>query len=195
MTRTTRQTAEPLENLGLVATGRNVHDLIGFIRNGHTDLNPPYQRPSVWTEDQRIGLIYSWLRGLPIPAIAVNRRDPAWGWSDGDRYPDAVIDGKQRLETALAWFNGKLAVPASWFDPEYVAKTVQTDDGPYVRFTGLTPTGQRFSKREFIIPVAESKLPSITAVAEVYLIVNGGGTPQTESDMARAERVSKGGKR
>jgi hypothetical protein len=193
MKRTTRQTAEPLTHWGLHAGNRNVHDLVGFIRGGHIDLNPPYQRDPVWTDDQRIGLVRSWIQGLPIPAITMNAHAEEWGWRESRRYLYAIVDGKQRLETALAWFDGKLTVPASWFGAEYVARTVRTDDGPYVRFTDLTTIGQRFPKRDFTIPVVEAKLASTKAEAEIFLLVNGGGTPQTDADMARAERVSKGG--
>ena len=44
-----------------------------------TDLSPPYQRGSVWTEDQRLDLMYSLLAGYPIGAVILNdRMNTAW---------------------------------------------------------------------------------------------------------------------
>ena len=145
----TRQVAAPVEHINLSATNRTARDLVHFVQDGHIDMNPPYQRGQVWSGDQRIALVFSWLRGLPTGVIILSdRANPHWSAASGDVYREglavwAVIDGKQRLSTAIAWFEGEFAVPASYFEPELVARTETTSDGPYVRFNGLTGQGQR----------------------------------------------------
>jgi hypothetical protein len=193
----TRQTDTPLDHLSLSATDRFADFFVRCVERGDMLLDAPYQRGDVWTEDQRIALVRSWLMGLPIPAVIINdRTGRSWTRSNPDPAADAavyaVIDGKQRILTAAAWLAGNVAVPASWFPTTHVEVTEPTDDGPYVRYTGLTEVGRRFAENRCVLPCAEGRLPSVKAEAEVYLLVNGGGTPQTDADMDNAERVARG---
>jgi hypothetical protein len=189
----TLQTDRPLTHAGLSLTNRPVDFFVHNHGKGRVLLDPPYQRGSVWTDDQRRALIYSWLTGTPIPAVVINDRRSA-GWYRGrdfDRRPPmyAVIDGRQRIETAVEWFTGRLYVPASWFEPAYVARTGDLGDGPYVSFEGLSEVGQRLTEN-FTLPCAEGQLPTLKAEADLYLLVNGGGTPQNAADMQRAADVA-----
>jgi hypothetical protein len=192
----TRQTTQPIEHHSLGATNRFADFFVRTVESGDMILDAPYQRGNVWTEDQRIGLIRSWLHGFPIGAVILNDRGGPW-WTEanpGSRFglgpAYSVVDGKQRILTTIAWFAGQFAVPASWFPADRVDATEDTDDGPYVRFTGLTRVGQRFAENRMVLPCAEGKLPTVQAEAEVYLLVNGGGTPQTDADMARAAQIA-----
>ncbi len=190
----TRQTAQPLEQLRLSATNRNARELVNMVNDGLITLDPPYQRGDVWTLDQRIALVQSWLLGLPIPAVIVNDRWSQWwadpGYRDTEGPAYAVVDGKQRLQTAVLWFAGELTVPASWLPSEDVTTVVDTEDGPYVRYTGLSPVARRSIGFNFLLPMVEAKLPSVAAEARVYRLVNGAGTPQTDEDMKRAARLA-----
>jgi hypothetical protein len=179
----TRQTAAPLARVPMNTFNRSALELVRQIHAGQLDLNPPYQRGAVWSEDQRVALIFSLMSGLPVPTLILNQRhtDP----------PYVAIDGKQRLLCVVAWFGDDLAVPASWFPDGLVAATQPTTDGPYVTFGGLTDKGQRSTSR-MMLPVGEAMLPDIEAEARVYLLVNGGGTPQTDADMSNATRVAEG---
>jgi hypothetical protein len=190
----TRQTTTPLEHISLGATNRFVEFFVRTVERGDMTLDAPYQRGDVWTRDQQIALVRSWLMGLPVPAVIINDRTSPW-WNQAN--PDAelgpvyaVIDGKQRILAGIAWLSGELAVPASWFPPEHVETTEATGDGPYVRFTGLTRVGQRFAENRAVLPCAEGKLSTVQEEAEVYLLVNGGGTPQTAADMENAAKVA-----
>lgn len=198
----TRQTTAPLERLPLDTFNRQAREMVRLIQDGDLDLNPPYQRGAVWTEDQRVALVRSWLTGIPIPTLIINDRGSMW-WTDTEVYDRrkpvgpsyVVIDGKQRLLAAVAWMSGDLAVPASWFDPEHVAVTEDTDDGPYVRLTGLTDVGQRMAGMRIMLPTGEAKLATMREEAATYLLVNGGGTPQSDADMDNAARVAAGHER
>ena len=61
------------------------------------ELTPQFQRNSVWKKRDRALLIESILLGMPIPAIFLYERRV------GARTKFDVIDGKQRLETILAF--------------------------------------------------------------------------------------------
>jgi hypothetical protein len=192
-----RQTAQPLPDYRLSASNKTAREVA---RNmvPLMDMNPPYQRGAVWTVDQQIALVKSWAMGVPVPAVILNDRDtPAWAEDMGpldygadDVRTWAVVDGKQRIETAVAWYAGMLAVPASWFPTSHVEATVHTADGPYVVYTGLSRPWQRRLGTSCMLPVVEARLPSLRAEAELYLLVNGGGTGQSEEDMTRAVRIA-----
>lgn len=190
----TRQTTAPIRNVSMYASNRGARDVARtMVEQG--DLSPAYQRGSVWTEDQRVALVRSWMTGIPVPAVIINDRfTDAWP-TDAERMPlggyvYAVVDGKQRIETAIAWFAGDFAVPASWFEPDVVESTEETEDGPYVRYTGLTLIGQRRFANDAKLPVIEASLGSVEEEAALYLTVNGGGTPQSEADMTAAATVA-----
>lgn len=192
----THRTSAPIESYSLQVASRSAREIARIFTDPDGDLSPEYQRGSVWTEDQRINLVRSWLMGVPIPAIIIN--DRLFGpWLDGGPdgtplggYSYAVIDGKQRVETAIAWFGGDLAVPASWFAAEVVEHTETTDDGPYVRYTGLVRAEQRHQSLRFQLPTVEAQVPTIEDEAALYLLVNGEGTPQTAENMGNAARVA-----
>lgn len=193
----TFQTSAPLTHQSLQASNRRADDVARMVLAGDLDLNAPYQRPSVWTRAQRLGLIRSWCLGVPVPAVMVNDRGThAWRVANGSSPVDdgeptyVVVDGKQRIETAYAWFHGDLAVPASWFETEDVEETVQTDDGPYVRYSGLSAVRQRLMSNRATLPVIETSVVSMAEEADLFVLINGSGTPQTEDDMANAAQYA-----
>ncbi|WP_251153704.1 DUF262 domain-containing protein [Cellulosimicrobium sp. Marseille-Q4280] len=190
----TMQTAAPLAHRSLDASNRHARELARQVVEGHMSLDAPYQRGSVWTERQQRDLVRSWMLGLPVPAIVVNRRYAVdtFDHGNGAAFELAAIDGKQRLQAAIAWFFGDLAVPASWFAADDVEATIETSDGPYVRYRDLAISRQRLLTNRCLIPVAEATLDSIAAEAEVFGLLNGAGVAQTEADMARAAAIAAG---
>jgi hypothetical protein len=74
-----------------------IHDIVNLYEDGQLNLNPGFQRDSVWTTKDRAKLIESILRNYPLPAIFLYRRE-----EKGKLIYD-VIDGKQRLESILLY--------------------------------------------------------------------------------------------
>lgn len=190
----TLQSSAPLVHQSLDASARQARELARLHRTGELILDAPYQRGAVWSTDQRRNLIRSWLLGLPIPAIILNDRGTeSWAVANGaQEQVYAVIDGKQRLESAIAWFTGQLDVPASWFEPDAVERTRDTDDGPYVTFDELTLPGQRWTTNRALLPVASAKVSSVAAEAVIFGLVNGAGVPQDEDTLERARSIAAG---
>jgi hypothetical protein len=191
----TRQTAVPLDHNSLNPSFQAARSLVENIKCGELILDPPYQRGSVWTLDQRIALVESWLRGLPAGVVILSDRGEGL-WNGPDPYATgkgiwACVDGKQRLTTAVMWFNSEFAIPASWVPVDFTEAPEDTEDGPYVRYSGMTVRGQRFLDLRCQLLVAQTKDCATEAdEAAFYLLVNGGGTVQTEADMARAANVA-----
>src|SRR5258705_11447420 len=74
---------------------RTVTDIQNLYEDNLLNLEPGFQRQSVWSERDRAKLIDSILRNYPLPAIFLYRRE-----EEGCIYYD-VIDGKQRIESVL----------------------------------------------------------------------------------------------
>lgn len=74
---------------------RTAQDFVLLFNDGLLNLEPGFQRDSVWTLSDRKKLIESLLQGYPIPSIFLYRQN-----ANGKLCYD-VIDGKQRLETIL----------------------------------------------------------------------------------------------
>ncbi|GAA4824181.1 DUF262 domain-containing protein [Streptomyces ziwulingensis] len=194
----TRQTAAPLQHLSLNTADRQAREVVrSFTESFGLDLTPPYQRGKVWTEDQQVALIRSWLTGTPTGVVIFNDRStPEWAAANGydpterDEPVYSCIDGKQRISAARAWFGNDLAVPASWFETEHVERTEDTGDGPYVRWSGITLPRQRHFANRAHLTLATARVATVQEEAAIYLLVNGGGTPQAEADMLNAARVA-----
>lgn len=194
----TRQTRTPLVHLGLSASDRQVRELARSFRETFgLDLQPPYQRGRVWTEDQKVALVRSWLTGTPTGVVILNDRSTT-EWEQVNGYDPAsrgeavyaCIDGQQRISTAIDWFGDEFAVPASWFATEDITATEETGDGLYVRWSGLTVARQRHFANRAQLAVAMARVSTLQEEAEIYLLVNGGGTPQTSASMNNAARIA-----
>ena len=76
---------------------QTIMSLMQLQENDSLNLEPGFQRNSVWRLSDRRKLIQSILEGYPMPSIFLYRREEE-GWPIYD-----VIDGKQRLETIFMY--------------------------------------------------------------------------------------------
>jgi hypothetical protein len=144
--------------------------LVWSLQKGELNIDPPYQRGSVWGSERSVALIES----LTIGSIFLNERPyPEW---------PVVIDGKQRLLTARGWEESKLIVPSKWFEPVELGVS-----GDWVRFNELSEIGQRRWRNGAHVQVYWSKFPGTLEEIEaqerrLFDLINFGGVPQGESD-------------
>jgi hypothetical protein len=75
---------------------KDVQDFISLFKDGRLNLEPGFQRKSVWTENDRKKLILSVVQNYPIPSVFLYKSTD----EDGKLRYD-VLDGKQRLESLL----------------------------------------------------------------------------------------------
>jgi len=105
------------------AQTKTLQDIINLYKDDHLNLEPAFQRASVWNDRDRAHLVDSILRGYPLPAVFFRRRTNDSGYLIYD-----VIDGKQRIESILRFcgevrggrFPAKTLLPgneyAEWID-------------------------------------------------------------------------------
>jgi hypothetical protein len=95
-------------------------------RNDQLDLNPPYQRKSVWSPKDRRFFLDTIFRNYPTPPVFIHRSVNDQGMT---KYH--VVDGKQRLETILNFAKNKIALDPKFGDINLDGKKfndLKTDD-------------------------------------------------------------------
>lgn len=161
---------------------RTIGELGRSVVEGRMIFDAPYQRGEVWSLDRKVNLWRSLLMHLPIGAIFLNFR----GYR---RDVDYVVDGQQRLRAIGEYFADGYGLPSEWFPTAWL--TEPSDRESHVRFSGLSDTG-RSKLRLGLPPVAvyTTMLATVEEEAELYLLINFGGVPQTEEDRARTSRLT-----
>ncbi len=91
-------------------TTQDISWFLDLYYNKQLDLNPPYQRRSVWTKKDKEYFLDTIFRDYPCPAIFLYKE------SEGKKTTYYVVDGKQRLETILDFINNKIAIPKDFGD-------------------------------------------------------------------------------
>ncbi len=89
-------------------------DLYG---NEQLELDPPYQRRSIWSPRDRRFFLDSIFRGFPSPTIFLHKTI-----DDIGRTKYAVVDGKQRLETIMSFIQDKIYIDKEYGDTRLEGK-------------------------------------------------------------------------
>lgn len=85
--------------------------LMDLHRNKQLDLDPPYQRRSVWTRKDRQFFLDTIFRNYPSPAIFLHKTI-----DDAGKATYHVVDGKQRTQTILDFIYDRLRVGSDFGD-------------------------------------------------------------------------------
>ncbi|MBL7839648.1 MAG: DUF262 domain-containing protein [Cyclobacteriaceae bacterium] len=75
---------------------KDLQDFISLHHEGRLNLEPGFQRQSVWSLNDRKKLIQSILQNYPVPSVFLYKRPDEHGRLNYD-----VLDGKQRIESCL----------------------------------------------------------------------------------------------
>lgn len=109
-------------------TTQQITWFLDLYRNSQLDLEPPYQRKSVWSSKDRKFFLDTIFRNYPAPPIFIHRTVNDQGYT---KYH--VVDGKQRLETILSFFESKISIAPDFGDVNLNGK----------KFKDLTPEYKR----------------------------------------------------
>lgn len=100
------------------STSQDVSWFLDYRRNGQLNLDPPYQRGSVWNLKDRRFFLDTVFRGYPCPPIFLHKTLDA-----EQKTVYAVVDGKQRLQTLLMFADGQIALAQDFGDARFNGKT------------------------------------------------------------------------
>ncbi len=99
------------------STTQDISWFLDLYRNDQLDLNPSYQRRSVWTEKDRKYFLDTVFRDYPCPAIFLHKEINGAG-----KQIYHVVDGKQRLETIIHFVENKIAIDKDFEDMNIAGK-------------------------------------------------------------------------
>lgn len=97
--------------MGRTLTTQDVSWFLDLYDKGQLDLDPPYQRRSVWSPKDRRYFIDTILNNYPAPPIFLHKT-----LDDNGRSTYHVVDGKQRLQTIILFRDNKVAIPSDFSD-------------------------------------------------------------------------------
>ena len=164
----------PQQSISHRPESRTITDIQNLFENDLLNLEPGFQRQSVWSERDRGKLIDSILRNYPLPAIFFYRRE-----DDGQIIYD-VIDGKQRIESILM-FMGQMR-------GRYDVKTQLPDgDGAeWVNWKRLCKLKLQHLITGYRIPVIEVD-GELGDIIEVFVRINSTGKALTPQERRHAK--------
>ncbi|WP_343539462.1 DUF262 domain-containing protein [Sphingobacterium thalpophilum] len=84
---------------------------LDLYNNNQLELNPPYQRKSVWSTKDRKFFLDTIFRNYPVPPIFIHREV-----NDAGKTTYNIVDGKQRLETIFMFYNNKISIDSKFGD-------------------------------------------------------------------------------
>lgn len=131
---------------------------------GGINLDPDYQREHVWTQAQQIAYVEYILMGGEV-GMQITWNSP--DWNGNYKRTTELVDGKQRIEAVRAFMRDEFAAFGGVF-------TAYTDN--------LRMIGPRF---EFRV----CKLETREEILQLYLNINAGGTPHTQSELDRVRAL------
>jgi len=79
-----------------------IQDLINLRKNKELDLNPWYQRRSVWSDSQRAYLVNTLFVRMPVPSIYIRYAIDI----ENEKVAKEVVDGQQRCRAILDFYDG-----------------------------------------------------------------------------------------
>lgn len=149
--------SEPLRRVERVVSTHDITWLLDLAKNEQLNLDPPYQRKSVWTTKDRRFFMDTVFRNYPSPAIFLHKEiDDATGQTTYH-----VVDGKQRILTILLYVDNKFALSDDFGDTRFAGR----------RWRDLDATARRLLWN-YRVTVEELDDASIIDVNDVFSRLN-----------------------
>jgi len=144
------------------------------------NLNPGFQRLSVWGKKDRQMLIDTILRRMPLPNLFL------WKRNEGHKVIYDVIDGKQRIESLLEFTKVREPMTVK-FDPENDSDWVSSEVYNWT-WKEIQKHEKRIKRRflsyEFPVVIISGSLPD---VEKVFIRINSTGLKLTPQEILHAK--------
>jgi hypothetical protein len=163
-----------MNELRYQASTQTIQDIVNRFDVSSLNLEPGFQRQSVWKDTDRKKLIDSILRGYPLPALFMYKRN-----ENGELVYD-VIDGKQRLESILM-FMGRMR------GNRYAVKVPVGTDGSTeeLDWKKLVRRGEQHRLTGYKVHVIEVE-GDLSDMIDLFVRINSTGKPLTSQEKRHA---------
>lgn len=162
--------------LAFSSTEVTIEELAQRHRSNRLNLEPAFQRQSVWTQSDRSRLAESIIAGYPMPALFFHIQEGRGGSVSYD-----VIDGKQRIEAILGFMND----PAfdSW---DFIRARMPLPDGTdhWVEWRDMSST-DRYEFNKYRIQAIEVT-GDLGDIVDLFVRINSTGRRLTRAETRHA---------
>ena len=162
-----------------------IQELLNLQRHRQLNLEPAFQRESVWTPADRKKLVDSILNGVPIPSIFLYKR------TERNRLVYDVIDGKQRLESICMFLVYREFAKELFSVRTRVDNSERPVEVDWPELRRLKTDGQRVST-QFLgtrIPTVEVS-GDLSDIIDVFIRINSTGKRLTGAEKRHARYFS-----
>jgi hypothetical protein len=152
-------------------TTQDISWFLDINKKGQLDLNPPYQRRSVWSTRDKRYFIDTILNDYPAPPIFLHK-----SLDDNGRPTYHVVDGKQRIQTIIEFSENKIRIPDDFSDINIRKKKFQDVE---------RPTKERFWNYSLIVEM----IPDVSesAIRNTFERLNRNSRKLTPQEMRHAK--------
>lgn len=147
--------------------------LLDLHQNNQLDLNPPYQRRSVWTRRDKQFFLDTIFRNFPSPAIFLHKTI-----DDTGKATYHVVDGKQRTQTILDFVSDRIKIAADYGD-------VRLDGKKWSELQGEPTLRQTFWNYQITVEMIDVVEGSV--VNEVFDRLNRNARKLTPQELRHAK--------
>ena len=154
-------------------TTQDITWLLDLDRNNQLDLEPPYQRRSVWTRKDRQFFLDTIFRNFPSPAIFLHK-----SMNEDGAATYHVVDGKQRLQTILNFVRGSLRIAKDYGD-------IRLDGKQWEDLIGDTELKHRFWNYQVTVEMLDEQ--QVAMVRDVFDRLNRNARRLTRQELRHAK--------
>ena len=166
-----------------LSTSFSTKDVLHFenlLKDKRLNLEPAFQRKSVWSERDRKKLLQSMLQGFPVPSIFLYKREDERGRTTWD-----VLDGKQRLES-LFYFIGAPRFGRAGFAVKWAAHDEDEREWTWQDLKRNKLAGRLESYQLQVVEV----VGDLAEVIELFVRINSTGKALAGSEKRHAKYYS-----
>jgi hypothetical protein len=156
---------------------KTVQDFVFMQNHGQLNLEPGFQRNSVWTTRDREKLIESLCTNRPIPSVFLYKST-----DDRGRLKYDVIDGKQRLESVL-FFQGAKGFRGERFDVRMQLR--QDEDPDWYDWSRLQRKGLEHLVMGYKVQTVEVR-GDLAEIIDLFVRINSTGKRLTTAEKRHA---------
>lgn len=153
---------------------RDIAWFLDLYQNEQLNLDPPYQRRSVWTGKDRKFFLDTIFRNYPCPAVFLHKEID----SERGRMIYHVVDGKQRLETIIFFAGNEIAIDKDFGDERLNGKKWQ-------QIAHDPDLNMRF--HHYALPVEFMDIDDSTVINEVFDRLNRNSRKLERQEMRHAK--------
>lgn len=170
--------------MSVIPSGISIQEIYRRYRENQIIVNRKYQRKLVWSEDEKVRLIDSILKGYPIPLILFAE----FTGNDGRTYYE-VLDGMQRLNAIVGFIENEYPVAEKYFDINQLARAQQAEkDGLFEAYHGeeLHMPNVCANLLDYQLAVTSYKVEREENVFEIFRRINSGGRQLSSQEQRQA---------